>query len=99
MASGATSTHSFAANQHLSVLEISENQRQQLTPENQGTHSLYLALDCKCAFGATKEILYKIDGQDPTSENSIMVQKISEHISAPRVFGPPEVLDANFLAC
>ena len=23
------------------------------THENQGTHSLYLALDCKCAFGAT----------------------------------------------
>ena len=27
-----------------------------LTPENQGTHSLYLALDCKCAFGATIRI-------------------------------------------
>ena len=31
------------------------NQRLALTPENQGTHSRYLALDCKCAFGAIKK--------------------------------------------
>ncbi len=32
--------------------EISENQRRALTSENQGTLGLYLALECKCAFGA-----------------------------------------------
>ena len=31
-----------------------------LTPENQGTHSLYLALDCKCAFGAKSLMNQKI---------------------------------------
>ena len=35
--------------------EISENQRSALTSENQGTLGLYLALECKCAFGAIKE--------------------------------------------
>ena len=43
--------------------------------------------------------MYKTDGQDPASEISIMVQKFSGYISAPRAFGPPELLDANFLAC
>ena len=52
VASGAVDTHSFAANQHLSVLEISENQHDARTYENQGTHSRSLALECKCAFGA-----------------------------------------------
>ena len=52
VASGMVCTHPIYANQHLSVSEISENQRYARTPENQGTHSLYLALDCKCAFGA-----------------------------------------------
>ena len=40
--------------------------------------------------------LYKIDGRDPTSENSDMVQKISGRVAAPHSFGPPELLGANF---
>ncbi len=47
----------------------------------------------------SKEILYKIDGQDPTSEICIMVQKISGRVAALHSFGPPDLLDANFLAC
>ena len=52
VASGAVGPRPISANQHLSVSEISENQRYALTAENQGTHSRNLALDCKGAFGA-----------------------------------------------
>ncbi len=45
------------------------------------------------------EIQYKIDGPDPTSENFIMVPKNFGRVVKLHALGPPELLDANFLAC
>ena len=45
-----------SANEHLRDFQKSENRRLALTSENQGTLGLYLALECKCAFGAINAI-------------------------------------------
>ena len=39
----------------------------------------------------------KINDPDPTSENSVMVPKMSGRVMKLRVFGPAELLDTNFL--
>ena len=45
------------------------------------------------------EIQNKIDDLNPTSENSLMVPKISGRVTKLRAFRPPELLASNFLAC
>ena len=45
-------THPISANPHRRDFQKSEKSAYALTSENQGTLGLYLALDCKCAFGA-----------------------------------------------
>ena len=74
VASGVACTHPISANPHRRDFQKSENQRYALTGENQGTLGLYLALECKCAFGAKILKISKTSKIDETLKNE--VQKI-----------------------